>query len=691
MSAPSDRAIEEILGSSTQVTRRCEIYESDATTIWKLDALILDGAVDVSNSRDERRTLELTLDNSDGSLRHHPGGFYYDKVIKVFRGVEWDGGYWETQLGEFMIDTIESYHLPHTVHITGRDYAVKLISSEFTRATAFTAGQDLTRIVQSIAANAGITKVRFPASTYTLDKDFYFEPESSRWGAIKGLAEAFGMEIFFDPYGYLVMQPYNDPALAPEVFTFETGASGTLAKYTKKSGSSRIKNHVVVRGDGDDPNIFGEAVVQSTSPLAPGKIGDRLHSLSSAFYTSAAQCQTVADRLLPVLALEEYEINFEGIVLPWLDVGQVIRFADPNPDPADPPRFLLTDLNIPLGLGGMTSTSKRVSLIIPVTPVPTPGGPGSPGTVGYSLGMGAGQMLANISEEASVLDVNFVKSQGAKWIRFTMDWSIVESTENARNWSTYDRLIAAARNKDLSVLVVAEGAPYWANNAYPSNYPPTPAYFGAFANYCAGLADRGANVIEVWPGANLWSGGASATAYADLVKQVSSAVANVAPNTSVISGGLDPTGTGAGKPNTFLGSCMAVSGFTSAIDAVGVKWYSLGSDSPKVEGKSQISDIWTQIGGASPPIWVTEYGSPAGGDDAWVDTDASQAQRLLDYHQAIAELKSSSVYVDKMFFYSIRDSGADSWETSQHYGQLRYDRTERQIAATYRGITAQVI
>lgn len=84
--------LDAILGGTTHVTRRIEIFEKDAETLWLPSADVpraIDGSISVDYSRDERRSLDLTLDNSDGVLRHDPQGFWYDKIIKTYRGVKY--------------------------------------------------------------------------------------------------------------------------------------------------------------------------------------------------------------------------------------------------------------------------------------------------------------------------------------------------------------------------------------------------------------------------------------------------------------------------------------------------------------------------------------------------------------------------------------------------------------------------
>jgi hypothetical protein len=85
---PSDRRQGDQCGD-TRLDARVEIYEQDGTTRWAYDKVrrAVEGSISVDYSRDERRTLDLVLDNSDNVLVNAPGYFWYDKVIKVFKRV----------------------------------------------------------------------------------------------------------------------------------------------------------------------------------------------------------------------------------------------------------------------------------------------------------------------------------------------------------------------------------------------------------------------------------------------------------------------------------------------------------------------------------------------------------------------------------------------------------------------------
>src|SRR6478609_4969204 len=92
MVAPPQAVIDAIEAPTSEITRRVSIFEADGKTPWTdagTDSRLVDGNIGIDGSRDERRSLELTLSNSDEALVHDPDGFWYDKVIKAYRGVSY--------------------------------------------------------------------------------------------------------------------------------------------------------------------------------------------------------------------------------------------------------------------------------------------------------------------------------------------------------------------------------------------------------------------------------------------------------------------------------------------------------------------------------------------------------------------------------------------------------------------------
>lgn len=356
---------EALLSGTTLATRRIDVYESDGSTLWQQNVKGIGGNITVDQSRAERRAVDLALDNYDGQLRHDTDHFWYDKIIKTYAGVLTNYGAWEVQTGEFMIDSIDSQHHPHTIQITGRDYTKKLQNSKFGAATTFLAGTSLEKIVRALAVNGGVTRLYIPATSRTLDVDVTFEANSSRWDAIASLGTAYGFEAFFTATGVFTFREYQDPVVSPEVFTFQTGAESNISTIGKRCGDARLFNHVkVTGGSASTATVVADAINDDPfSPTSTVRIGERVYSYESQLITDYWQALDVARKFLRIMALEEYEVNLDTLFLPWLDVGQIVKVLDPDADEDQPTKFLLSTMSLPLQLAAMQVTAKRVVIV----------------------------------------------------------------------------------------------------------------------------------------------------------------------------------------------------------------------------------------------------------------------------------------------------------------------------------------
>lgn len=376
---PDDVVIDALIAGIVRVKRRAEIYEADGITPWDIprwDARLVDGQVTVDRTRDERRMMDMQFDNSDDLLRMDPrDGFYYDKIIKVFWGIRYFGQsgierIWETQIGEFMIDQITEAYFPDVVKVTGRDYSKKCLTSKIKSSVEFPKNTSVENIIAALAANAGVSKIALPFTGQAYARDVVFERGTERWKIIQELADSIGYEVYFTGNGYLTMRPYGDPAMSPISWIFRPGKlDGTLVKYERSANDSRIKNHIIVTGasitnlSGFTEVVFAEALnTDPGSPTRIARIGDRVDFIESDLITDRTQAQTLANTRLMIGALEEYQINFSSLIIPWLDAGDIVDIVDDTATEYVPKRFLLVSFTFPLQLGAMTGVARRVTI-----------------------------------------------------------------------------------------------------------------------------------------------------------------------------------------------------------------------------------------------------------------------------------------------------------------------------------------
>lgn len=369
--------------SRLSTTRRIQIFESDAITPWSPDNIqsrLIDGDISVDSSRDERRSLNLTLDNKDGLLRHDPiDGLWYDKIIKVYRGLIYPDGdsykKFEIQIGEFMIDNLNSQRFPGHISLSGRDYTKKLLLDQFAVDTAFAAGQSLDSLVKVIANNGGITKYRLSAPGITVGTGVAFARNSSRWEGIKSLCEGLNVEVYFDREGYLVTRPYDDVSTTAPYFELSlSGSRQNIIDFSKSSSDTNIFNHVIVTGTSEEETVTGYRYIailennDANSPTNISRIGRRTFNFEVNYITSQQQANDLCRRLLDIKQLEDFNLEFSSVCIPWLEAGRVLVFHDPEEDASVPSRFLFSSFTIPLKLGAMTGSGKRIVIIGEIDP-----------------------------------------------------------------------------------------------------------------------------------------------------------------------------------------------------------------------------------------------------------------------------------------------------------------------------------
>lgn len=273
---------------------------------------------------------------------------------------------WETQVGTFMIDKIATPNFPHQIQITGRDYAKKLDLYKFPEAYLYPAGTDIADVFAGILYLAGLSSSKLDAGGQTLNEDLTCDQGSSALEAFNTMAQTYDLDFHHDPYGSFILSPVADPATSPATMTIKTGnPDGNLVTYAKGSDDSELYNWIVVPGeDGDGNAYYGEAKQPDGTTTSFDRVGIRVFIMPTIQATSDDDCAKYAKRVLAKRALEAFQIDFSALVFPWLEVDTIVEFVDPDADvDSFPDRLLLTDGSIPLGLGPMTGTGKRVAIV----------------------------------------------------------------------------------------------------------------------------------------------------------------------------------------------------------------------------------------------------------------------------------------------------------------------------------------
>ncbi len=312
------------------------------------------------------------------------------------------------------------------------------------------------------------------------------------------------------------------------------------------------------------------------------------------------------------------------------------------------------------------------------------------------LGLAANGGLHNLPSGELDGELNVVRSAGAKWLRFDLNWAVVQAGgRNSWNWAPFDRVIRRARARGLKVLGTIWYTPGWARPAgTPPHRPPTRvANFGRFAAAAGRRYKRlGVHHWEIWNEPNLphaWHARPSAAAYGRLLSSAARALRRVDRNAVVVTGGLSPAANDGTSiaPVTFL-KRLYRAGYRNAFDAVGhhphmfpylpatkAKW------SPwrqMFATRPSLRSVMIKHGNKGKKIWATEFGAPTGGDRAVSET--RQAATVTQAYRLWAGYR----WAGPLFWFSPRDRGPVSWHTM--CGLVRNNFSHKPSFAAYRAI-----
>jgi hypothetical protein len=328
------------------------------------------------------------------------------------------------------------------------------------------------------------------------------------------------------------------------------------------------------------------------------------------------------------------------------------------------------------------------------------------GTGRLNFGIASG--LADYSPAQLNTALAGMRALGVHWVRFDMDWSIVQADgAGSYNWGDYDRVVSALNAHGLSGLAILDYTPGWARPGSCSDSQfCAPANAGDYANFASAAVGRyrsqGLRAWEIWNEENVtafYQPAANPGGYAGLLRAANAAIKAADGGATVVSGGLAPSGDGGGNmsPSNFLTN-LYYAGARGSFDVLGDHPYTY----PYSAAYQNPYDAWGQMGqlhgimaghgDGGKQIWITEYGSPTGGpgplassgmtateDSADHVTEALQAREVV----AAVHLASAYSWVGAFFWYSYLDPGTDPSTNENFFGLVRADGSHKAGFAAY--------
>ncbi|MGU3432710.1 beta-xylosidase [Actinomycetes bacterium M1A6_2h] len=286
---------------------------------------------------------------------------------------------------------------------------------------------------------------------------------------------------------------------------------------------------------------------------------------------------------------------------------------------------------------------------------------------------------------------------GARWLRVGIDWSAIEAQPGVLDWSTSDRIVAAAERHGLKPLGIILYTPPWAavdgvEAGSNKGIPRDPAQFGRFSGLAAQRYATSIQDYEIWNEPNIinfFQPAPNLQAYVSLLKSSYTAIHAAVPGATVVTAGLSPAGDSASSiaPLTFVQG-LYDAGAAPYFDAVGLHPYSYPAlPTTVVEWNlfkimDRIHQVMVDKGDANKKIWITEYGAPTGTSSDAVSEDF-QAESIST---AICTARKNG-YVAVTFIYTLRDQGTDPNDREDNFGLLHVDYSPKPSYSAVQRVT----
>jgi len=308
-------------------------YQTNDTT-----SIMVDGSVDADVTRLTRRTFNATVLNPDGiwSPRSDWGGlFYVNRLVQLYRGIDFGDASELVPIGTFMIDhaDVAVERNMSVVVLSGSDLWKKFGKSMFPRNKEWAAGTSINTVIGDICSAAGVTRKNLdPLDTRAtadkqLSKKFIVEQGDNRGEALASLCKSYGIDVYFDPEGRLTTEDFRSPGDKAVVYTYDPNDNNNLVTIKTSYSDDNLYNTVLVIGTKDKNNIVISRVrdTDPTSVTNVTRLGERVFKYESDQIGTQALADKTAESLFYKHVLVNEDITLETLCNPAFEGNDVLH------------------------------------------------------------------------------------------------------------------------------------------------------------------------------------------------------------------------------------------------------------------------------------------------------------------------------------------------------------------------------
>ncbi len=290
---------------------------------------------------------------------------------------------------------------------------------------------------------------------------------------------------------------------------------------------------------------------------------------------------------------------------------------------------------------------------------------------------------------AALLDE--AQDAGIHWVRIDVVWSLIEPKPDVFEWSVYDTLVEAARERGLRLYGTLQGTPAWATGG--NEFSGVPRATADWQEFCYTVATRYRGRVAAWGFWNepnldrFWDG--SREEYIDRILLPGIAAVRTADPGALVCG-PDLAHLSAGDWESWLGAVVRAAG--GLLDVVthhvypsdGGHWEvtaRLDSSPAYPWDAPPVREVLTDNGWRNRPVWLTETGVQS--DEVG---ELGQAGFVVGLLGTWFHPQRSRSWLSRVFFYELEDAPTSTWgfltAPPAHHHKLAHEAHRRYVQDT---------
>jgi hypothetical protein len=274
----------------------------------------------------------------------------------------------EVPLGVFLLTEFDAVDNGTEIRLSvqGEDRARRISRNRWTGPYRIASGTTAVSAIRGILEDRwdDVEVVTATSSTATVGAAVLGqETDNDPWADARRIAQAAGLDVYFDADGRAVIADVESVEGATADFEFTVGADGLLLALRRSVNANTTYNGVIVTGEGTSADPV-RAEAWDEDPTSPtyryGPFGQVPRFYSSSLITSAASAQATAESILRKATGLAEGIEWSTIVDPAVQAGDVAKVVD---EAARVNRVMVIDaVTVPFDVSGsMSAVGRTVS------------------------------------------------------------------------------------------------------------------------------------------------------------------------------------------------------------------------------------------------------------------------------------------------------------------------------------------